>query len=260
MLVSACLAFVVMGAGCTVPISWSDAPIETTPAQTSVDTWQTIAPGVERFDQRLGAEGAAARVIIWRIRSEANLTWSLAMSTSTGQTISAWASRLSDAKIVLNGSYFQPNGKPIGWMKVGEKYTNDRTLDKDRAGFISLGTRPKLLIGAVPTSTFSGEEDVFQSYPWLIRDGRLAFTQETQQYARRTFLGTDAEGNWYVGVVPSESISLFQLAHVLQNTPVHWERVINLDGGPSTGVVTKFSGAEDRFDSFAAVSYVLVAR
>jgi hypothetical protein len=260
MLVSACLMFAATGAGCTIPVSWGEPSSEATSTQLLTDVWQSVEPGVDRLDQRVGAEGVAARVILWRIHPEAKLTWSLALATSTGQTVSAWANQFTEAKIVLNGSYFQANGRPIGWLKAEGSLVTDRVLDKDRAGFVSLGARPALLIGAVPTSTFSGVENVFQSYPWLIRDEKIAFTQETQQYARRTFLGTDAEGRWYVGVVPNESISLFQLAHMLQEMPVHWQRVLNLDGGPSTGVVTRFSGGEDRIDSFSSVAYVLVGR
>ncbi len=251
------LLFSLLGAGCEIPLSWEGA-WSPEPASTTTSTWQVVAPGVDRLDQRLGAETAAARFIIWRITPEANLTWSIAASTTHPQLVSAWSDADPEAVFTLNGGYFHADGQPSGWARAGGQILSRRTFDAQRSGLVVLGDEPSLFAGTVATGTF--QDDGFQSYPWLVEDGRLAFTQETGQYARRTFVGTDMQGNWYVGIVPSESVTLHQLGKLLLQVPVRWNRVINLDGGPSTGLVTQFSGAEDRFDSFSPVPYVIVAR
>ncbi len=251
------LLFTLLGAGCEIPVSWEGA-WSPEPAANATTTWRAVATGVDRFDQRLGAEAAAARFIIWRVTPEAGLTWSIVASTTQPRLVSAWSDADPEAVFTINGGYFHADGQPSGWARANGQSLSRRSFDAQRSGMVVLGDEPNLFAGTMSTGTF--REDGFQSYPWLIDDGRLAFTQETGQYARRTFVGTDMQGNWYVGIVPSESVTLHQLGKLLLQVPVRWNRVMNLDGGPSTGLVTQFPGAEDRFDSFSPVPYVIVAR
>lgn len=256
------LLFSLLGAGCEIPVSWEGAwetphPTSSVPIVTTT-TWQEVAPGIARFDQRLGAGDAAARVILWRFYPEASLSWSIVASSTQPKAVSKWADEDPTALFVLNGGYFHADGKPSGWAQSSGRVLSGRSFEARRSGIVSLGDTPALLLGSTPTSTI--REDGFQSYPWLIENGAVAFTQETGQYARRTFLGVDANRTWYVGVVPSESLTLHQLATVLMEAPIQWQRVINLDGGPSTGLITRFPAAEDRFDSFSPIPYVIVAR
>ncbi len=252
--------FLLLGAGCEIPVSWESAwesPAAPTTTTTTA-TWQEVAPGVARFDQRVGSGDAAARLILWRFSPEASLTWSIVASSTEPKSVSKWADEDPKALLVLNGGYFHADGKPSGWAQSSGHLLTGRSFEAQRSGLVSLGEAPALLLGTTATATI--REDGLQSYPWLIESGTLAFTQETGQYARRTFLGMDANRNWYVGIVPSESLTLHQLATVLFEVPVQWRRVINLDGGPSTGLISRFPGAEDRFDSFSPIPYVIVAR
>lgn len=219
--------------------------------------WKEIEPGVERFDARLKAEGVAARLVLWRFSDESSWEWSLATSTEP-QAVSRWVDQTSSTVFAVNAGYFHADGLPSGWVRTQGRDWGKRRFDPKKSGIVQLGVRPDLLFGETATSTI--HDDAFQSYPWILRGGTRSFMQETGQYARRTFVGTDTDGRWYVGVIPLESVTLYQLGSLLQEAPVAWSHVLNLDGGPSTGLVSRIGGQEDRFDSFAPVSYVIVAK
>lgn len=255
-----CALFSSLGAGCSIPIEWSEPYTPTSTPETVVSRdWVEVDEGIARFDARVSAGEAAARLIIWRIRPEANLTWELATSTKVeGAPVAQWMDEDASRLFVLNAGYFHDDHLPSGWVQKQGKRFGKRSFDADRSAYVLLGDTPRILSGSTNTSTI--EVDAFQSYPWLIRERKTVFTQETGQYARRTFVGVDTDGVWYVGVVPSESVTLFQLAQLLSNVPTKWRHVINLDGGPSTGLMARVNGEEDRFDSFGSVLYTIVAR
>lgn len=254
-------ALSVFGAGCEVPLEWEPPSATSTVGGGDVplaSDWEQIEPGVERFDARVAAVDAAARVVMWRFSPVSDWTWMLATSTEP-RPVSAWVDQAANPVLLaVNAGYFHEDGSPSGWVLADGNRWGRRVFDPEKSGIVTLGAKPTVLLGTVATSTIP--VDAFQSYPFLIKGGARAFTQETGQYARRTFVGIDAEQRWYVGVVPQEPVTLFQLASILEALPIRWTRALNLDGGPSTGLVTSVAGREDRFDSFAPVAYVIVAR
>ena len=76
--------------------------------------------------------------------------------------------------------------------------------------------------------------------------------------ARRTFIGTDEAGQVYVGVVWKDDVSLFELMQILQELDVNWYDVINLDGGPSTGIAVETGSFVEILDSAGPVPNVIV--
>lgn len=81
-----------------------------------------------------------------------------------------------------------------------------------------------------------GITQLLQSGPWLVRAGRAVPDQNPLQ-AARTFIGTDGNGGWFIGM--SDDCSLHDLAEFLagdaMRAVVNVREVLNLDGGPSTG-------------------------
>lgn len=250
----------ISGAGCEVPLEWELPSASSTAGGGGVplvSDWEEVEPGVERFNARVATSDVAARLVMWRFSPESDWTWALATTTEP-RPVSAWVDEgATPALFAVNAGYFHEDGSPSGWVSLDGVRWGKRFFDPEKSGIVTLGAKPTILLGTAPTSTI--KTDAFQSYPFLIKSGERAFTQETGQYARRTFVAIDAEQRWYVGVVPSEPVTLFQLATLLKTLPIRWTRALNLDGGPSTGLVTSVAGREDRFDSFAPVAYVIVA-
>ena len=253
-----------MGAGCTVPVAWkgNDAPVDhvassTRPLSSDAFTWKQVDEGVELLDARVAASGVGARLLLWRFAPSSTLTWSLATSTEA-KTVGRWADRFPRAKLVMNAGYFHEDGLPSGWVFASGDSWGTRQFSPEKSGIATLGERPALLSGRVNRKYITS--DAFQSFPWIIEKGKRVFLQETGQYARRTFLAQDVQGAWYVGIVPEETVTLYQLGLMVQELPIEWDRVLNLDGGTSTGVVMRFREQETRVDSFAPIFYSIVAQ
>lgn len=80
-----------------------------------------------------------------------------------------------------------------------------------------------------------------QCSPWLVSDGRVwpvPAPKEPEQRNHRTFIMTDSAGRWAIGIC--KRAGLLELAQILVTpgiiTEMKVKRVLNLDGGPSTGL------------------------
>jgi uncharacterized protein YigE (DUF2233 family) len=82
---------------------------------------------------------------------------------------------------------------------------------------------------------------LLQSGPWLVRGGLAEKDNNATLQAARTFVGTDGNGGWFIGV--TDDCTLQELADFLAGgeirTAVHVRDALNLDGGPSTGLWVK---------------------
>jgi hypothetical protein len=79
-----------------------------------------------------------------------------------------------------------------------------------------------------------------QSFPVLVKPGgQLGFPAEYEDniQARRTVIGQDWEGRILFIVAPRGTFTLHQLSVYLTESDLNLYVAINLDGGPSTGIL-----------------------
>lgn len=113
--------------------------------------------------------------------------------------------------------------KPTSWLKG---------LLVVRKGMLSLET----IEGFKPGD---GEvTQLLQSGPWLVRAGAAEKDNNNTLQAPRTFVGTDGNGVWFIGV--TDDCTLQEISDFLRSDPlrviVNVRDALNLDGGPSTGL------------------------
>jgi exopolysaccharide biosynthesis protein len=95
------------------------------------------------------------------------------------------------------------------------------------------------------TDTFQPDQPgvtaLIQSGPWLVRAGRSETDDNNTQQARRTFIGHNGHGVWFLGA--SEDCTLQELANCLRGAAVRAvvdvQAALNFDGGPSSGLWIK---------------------
>ncbi len=245
-------AVLVMGAaGCVRPSL--NATSTVTGVTESIDTWQRIDPHAEKLVHRF-ASSTEDDLVIYRFDADAfNFGF---RHSSTSKLISEWQAGLPTADLVINGVYFQEDESPTGILIAQGRRIGKRTIDVTRSGLIELAPRPSIV--EISTSTdLGGLTEAAQSYPFLIKDGQPAIDQDSGLTARRSFIGLDQNGRVYIGIVPSRLISLKYLATELQTLGIPWTDVINLDGGPSTGLATKFASDQTLIESQSHVPNVL---
>lgn len=78
--------------------------------------------------------------------------------------------------------------------------------------------------------------------------------------ARRTALGVDAANNIYVISVPDREISLYEFMNELLKSGISFLHVLNLDGGPSTGIYAHWEINDIFQNSYSKVPSVIKFR
>ena len=103
-------------------------------------------------------------------------------------------------------------------------------------------------------------KEAAQAYPFLIKNSKPNIKEDSGQIARRTFIGTDQEDNFYLGILPEESQTLYELSLELSKVPVNWKNVINLDGGSSSGLIANTQKNQENLNSYVPIPNVLVVK
>jgi len=253
-----------LGAGClqrvqtVLPLDTSgDVSVAT--SSVPVLTWEQKTPGIERASVEFSTS-TASTLVLYRF---ALANYSFSFKHASSAAVSEWATRLPGAVFVSNGVYFHDDQLPSGWFKTDNQVVGARSFDLDKSALLTL--RPDVGIQATPsgqTTLKKSSTEAAQSYPLLIMNGLPAVKMDSGKTSRRTFVGIDWTHTYlYVGIVPYASISLYELGLALDRLPISWEHVLNLDGGPSSGIAFRGQGGQEGvelIDSYVTVPNVVV--
>ncbi len=166
--------------------------------------------------------------------------WALAQDRSNPKIISQWQQKLK-AEIVINGGYFDENNESTGFLKIeGEKFGNLSINGKNGyTGMLLIkDNQPELRY--LPAENYKNEKVNFalQTFPTLIYNNKSLITEDSGKTARRTVLAQTKDKKTYI-IISESFISLYKLAQWLENSELDISIAINLDGGPSTGLIVK---------------------
>ncbi len=240
------IIFALLGAGCT-PLSGKNASSE-------LPTWENVDHGIARYDCPPAACGN--RIIIYRFQKGA-FSWSLKES-ETSRTVEGWANDLPSAVFVLNGVYFDENGKATGALVMKGKRVSAKEYELDKSGIIELAPETRVIDTAKEKSDLDRMEEAAQSFPLVIKSGEPVESFKDARGARRTMIGNDADGNVYAISIPEDAATFADTARALKKIGVKWDNVLNLDGGTSTGFAARTGSWTETMNSIVQVPNVLV--
>lgn len=177
--------------------------------------------------------------------------------SKTPKHISEWTDE--EEGIVINGAYFLEDFSPAGFLVVNNEKVGATLFDQDKSGLVviengKLSIRDLEMFPIQKTEKF---EYAMQSFPFLIKNSKPAIASDSGKKAQRTAIGVDAKNNVYVLVVVDQQISLYEFMKEIQKLPISFTAVLNLDGGPSTGIYVNWNGEEFFSDSFTPVSSIV---
>jgi exopolysaccharide biosynthesis protein len=158
------------------------------------------------------------------------------------QSLEAWGAE-TGALIVLNGGFFrEENGIfiPTGLTIVDEEVIG-RSFGSFAGMFAITLDGPELRwLAQQPYDSAEPLLAALQSFPMLVRPGgELGFAQEHEdnQRARRTVIGQDRDGRLLFIVASIGTFTLHELSAYLVGSDFNLDIAINLDGGPSSGLL-----------------------
>ncbi len=173
-----------------------------------------------------------------------------------GKYISEW--RTDNLEIVINGGFFDEEYAPSGFLVVNGERISERLFDQDKSGLVVI-EKGKVSIRDLALHPIK-ENELFefalQSYPFLIKDTKPALSEDSGKKANRTVLAMDAAGNVYIIISLSE-ISLYEMMNKILALQTKFTAVLNLDGGPSTGIYKNWEGEGYWHEGYSKVPSII---
>lgn len=187
--------------------------------------------------------------------------FSLVYNAEQPQFVSGWAADQPDA-YVINGAYFDENYQTSGFFVTNGTRVGKRMFDQDKSGLVVIDNGVLSLrdLAKQPFQENEKHDFALQSYPFLMREGHVAISTNSGKQARRSAIGVDAQGAVYLIFCPDPRTTLHAFAQRIADTNIPFTHVLNLDGGPSAGLVLHTKKESRTFDSLTPVSSVVVGR
>ncbi len=204
--------------------------------------WVTLHPGLERRLINLFDPSGVRREYLYILRLDPR-QYSLDVAYNPRpRSLAAWQAQ-TGALAVVNGGYYRvengaylPDGLIVADGKAyGQSYG-------DYAGMLAVSSRRVELRWLQQRPYDAGEPllAALQSFPLLVKPGGvLGFPAQAEdhQHARRTVIAQDKAGRILLILAPRGSFTLYQIGRYLTDSDLGLNIAMNLDGGPSTGLL-----------------------
>jgi uncharacterized protein YigE (DUF2233 family) len=210
---------------------------------TTLDTgWGLLQTGLERRQINIYDDQNQISESLYIFRLDQNeFQFDIAYSEEP-KSLENWQAQ-TKAVIVINGGYFRvenekyiPNGLTISGGKIlGGSYG-------PYAGMLAISKNRSELrwLADTPYDPSENLQAALQSFPVLVKPvGEIGFPKQYEDglKARRTVIGQDSDGKILFIVAPKGYFTLHQLSVYLTESDLNLDIAINLDGGPSSGVL-----------------------
>ncbi|RTZ67479.1 MAG: hypothetical protein DSZ29_00670 [Aquificaceae bacterium] len=141
--------------------------------------------------------------------------------------------------VIINGGYFGRDFSPVGYYKINNKVIN-KHVSKKLSGFIGIKKTGEIALlskSDLKQQTSKSYSTLMQSGPYIIDpNGLLGIHHNNHKRYQRTVIASTRSGD--ILLISTAPISLYNLAHALKKEFPDIERALNLDGGPSSALMT----------------------
>jgi uncharacterized protein YigE (DUF2233 family) len=223
--------------------------------------------GMELRVMRLHMGGMVepANAVVVRI-DPAYFTFRVRYDPFLAATVQGWQERDGDI-FVVNGGFFEENNAPVGLVVTDGELFGDSFEQYDdpfhEFGGMFTVVGDEITIRRCAEQPYQEDErldQAVQGWPVLVHTGEPVDFDHTGETARRTAIALDQTGRVIFVVVDSTPISFFDLRDWLAMTDeLAIASALNLDGGPSAGLVLATGSWLVQYDSPGFVPGVIVA-
>ena len=229
------------------------------PSPTTADTgWQMLREGLERRVINLFNDNSVQVEYLYVLRVDPSFySFDVAYDQKIAHTLREWQTT-TGAILVTNGGYYSKTDD--GYLANGLVVVDGQALGSSYgafAGMLAISTMQGPDLRWLQQQPYSPEEPLLaalQSFPLLVKPGgRLGFPAEYEDHvaARRTVIGQDSLDRILFLVAPKGYFTLHQLSLYLVDIDLDLDIALNLDGGPSSGILLA-----EPFEEIPALSYL----
>lgn len=253
-------ALVLLGASCdtnSITLDFSNTNQQFGPSlitDLQYPEWTTLSEGIDFKQQLVEVDTATELVSIVRFNPTVSPFY-IAVAEGDPKTLDQWQAEL-DARVIINGSYFDETYNLTTRTVVeGNAYG---PLLTGKTGILQNLDESDWIITKAADVPNSAPEFSVQSYPLLIHDSRMSFTEGSSDTGQRTVVAMDEQGNMYWIIAEYGVLSLKELSSLLDTElDLALAEALNLDGGSSTGLIITNQSDIAYYNSAVAVPSVL---
>jgi hypothetical protein len=194
--------------------------------------WTARAPGLETGDVELSIDGRwVDSIALCRLdprRYHFSVQWD-----GTPRAVEDWQRALG-ATLVINGSYFLPDGTPQTPLRIAGRAAGPKRYNAIHGAFVAGDGAAILdLAGKDALAAIAPFPEAMVSYPLLVDEaGQIRAPPARDWLASRTFVAFDGEGRVIVGTTRSGFFTLRRLGEYLKASPFGIRVALNFDGEP----------------------------
>jgi len=233
--------------------------VEPSPTPEPDDTgWQSQGNGIEL--RRLKVELNGITNLLWLARVDpARVRFRVLYDRANPRQVSEWFTSARPL-LAVNAGYFTEDYHATGMIisdgtRSGQSYTGFGGMFAVRADKVEV----RWLV-AKPYSSSEPLRQAVQAFPMLVHSGgKAGLSEDDGQIARRSVVGQDRKGRIVFVVSPDAFFTLKNLAAFLAASDLELDTALNLDGGPSSGLMLAGPAGLTGVDSWIKVPAVIVA-
>lgn len=155
------------------------------------------------------------------------------------------AARDEGAMLAINGGYFDDAFLPVGLIRINDQETGSLLDQPPLSGLVVIDSAGTINVAKRDPAALSFAASAFQAGPFLIEPGgEVGIHSSDGKAAERTILAMDDRNVFVILMTP---VTLFDAADALIAWPAlggaSLDRALNLDGGPSSGVIIDAAGS-----------------
>lgn len=245
----------------SMPRPTAGVPDSTQPTDAPTDTgWLAAETGLELRRMRLpiGTELPLTALVLARI-DPALHPLRVAYDPTRPRMLSTWVTA-EQPLVAINGGYFDEQYLATGLVisagqVAGESY-------QGFGGMLAAHTDGSVELRPLREHAYIPGEDLSyatQSAPMLLFPGGIpADFRDDGALARRSVVAIDQAGRVVLLISLTSTLSLRTLADWLATSDLELDRALNLDGGPSTGLIIASDSLPERHDSYGTLSIIVM--
>jgi Phosphodiester glycosidase len=196
--------------------------------------WRAVAQGFDVAELPVMAAGTEVdRILLARV-DPARFRFVVRNAPAGNMELRDWMASLG-AALVINGSYFSPNGTPNTPFVSGGVLSGPSHYNARHGAFVAAAGSAGIhdLANEDWRAALRAADDAMVSFPLLVTgDGKNRVKADWRWLANRSFVGQDADGRIIFGTTTDAFFSLKRLANFLRAAPLGLTIALNLDGGP----------------------------
>lgn len=195
----------------------------------------TLLAGVLSGEQSYVLQQQGVRIHVIEFSEAENVGFEFVSAEKETQSFSISDHYSAEAyTFAVNGAYFDGNLNPIGYCRINNQDLSN-TVEAKLSGYLTTTQNGELGLHwkQVPEGDY---RDVVQAGPFIIDpNGIVGIRARSGKAAKRTVLAMTTDHK--VLILTTSEVYLYDLARILKSEMPMLERALNLDGGPSVGLI-----------------------